>query len=82
MFKNNNNNNGANMKKQTKIDLVMLISELDNFYHGRQGKDFFNQIEIESERWDFEDRIYNLYNDLQDKLDELEKENNLTKEVA
>jgi hypothetical protein len=28
----------------------------------------------ESERIDFEDRIYNLYNDLQDKLDEIEKE--------
>jgi hypothetical protein len=50
----------------------MLISDLDNFYSYR-GKEFFNLLE-ESERIDFEDRIYNLYNDLQDKLDEIEKE--------
>jgi hypothetical protein len=60
------------MKKETKQDLEMLISDLDNFYSYR-GKEFFNLLE-ESERIDFEDRIYNLYNDLQDKLDEIEKE--------
>ena len=60
------------MKKGTKQDLEMLISDLDNFYSYR-GKEFFNLLE-ESERIDFEDRIYNLYNDLQDKLDEIEKE--------
>ena len=60
------------MKKGTKQDLEMLISDLDNFYSYR-GKEFFNFLE-ESERIDFEDRIYNLYNDLQDKLDEIEKE--------
>ena len=62
------------MKKQTKSDLKTLIKELENFYHGSEGKDFFNQIESDKERFDFEDRIYNLYNDLQDKLDELEIE--------
>jgi hypothetical protein len=60
------------MKKETKQDLEMLISDLDNFYSYR-GKEFFNLLK-ESERIDFEDRIYNLYNDLQDKLDEIEKE--------
>lgn len=60
------------MKKGTKQDLEMLISDLDNFYSYR-GKEFFNLLE-ESERIDFEDRIYNLYNDLQDRMDEIEKE--------
>ena len=63
------------MKKQTKSDLQMIIKDLENFYHGAEGKDFFNQIESDKERFDFEDRIYYLYNDLQDKLDELEEEN-------
>ena len=64
------------MKKQTKSDLQMIIQDLENFYHGAEGKDFFNQIEIDKERLDFQDRIYHLYNDLQDKLDELEEEEN------
>ena len=68
------------MEKGTKQDLEMLISELDNFYSYR-GRKFFKLLD-EDERIDLEDRCYNLYNDLQDKLDELEKESNLTKEVA
>jgi len=60
------------MQKGTKQDLEMLINDLDNFYSYR-GKEFFNLLE-ENERIDFEDRIYNLYNDLQDKMDEIEKE--------
>jgi hypothetical protein len=61
------------MEKATKQDLEMLINDLDNFYSYR-GKNFFKLLE-EDERIDFEDRIYNLYNDLQDKMDEIEKEN-------
>jgi hypothetical protein len=79
MFK-NKNNKGANMEKGTKQDLEMLISDLDNFYSYR-GRKFFKLLD-EDERIDLEDRCYNLYNDLQDKLDELEKESNPTKEVA
>ena len=71
MFK-NKNNKGANMKKGTKQDLEMLINDLDNFYSYR-GREFFKLLE-ENERIDFEDRIYNLYNDLQDRMDEIEKE--------
>ena len=68
------NKKGETMKKQTKSDLQTIITELENFYHGSEGKDFFNQIESDRERFDFQDRIYYLYNDLQDKLDELEQE--------
>jgi hypothetical protein len=60
------------MKKGTKQDLEMLINDLDNFYSYR-GREFFKLLE-ENERIDFEDRIYNLYNDLQDRMDEIEKE--------
>jgi len=61
------------MEKATKQDLEMLINDLDNFYSYR-GKNFFKLLE-EDERIDFEDRIYHLYNDLQDRMDEIEKEN-------
>ena len=61
------------MEKGTKQDLEMLIDDLDNFYTYR-GKNFFKLLE-EDERINFEDRIYHLYNDLQDKMDEIEKEN-------
>jgi hypothetical protein len=61
------------MEKGTKQDLEMLIDDLDNFYSYR-GKNFFKLLE-EDERIDFEDRIYHLYNDLQDRMDEIEKEN-------
>ena len=61
------------MKKGTKQDLEMLINDLDNFYSYR-GRKFFKLLE-EDERIDFEDRIYHLYNDLQDRMDEIEKEN-------
>ena len=61
------------MEKGTKQDLEMLIDDLDNFYSYR-GKNFFKLLE-EDERINFEDRIYHLYNDLQDKMDEIEKEN-------
>ena len=68
------------MEKGTKQDLEMLISELEKFYSYR-GRKFFKLLD-EDERIDLENSCYNLYNDLQDKLDELEKESNLTKEVA
>ena len=61
------------MEKGTKQDLEMLIDDLDNFYSYR-GRNFFKLFE-EDERINFEDRIYHLYNDLQDKMDEIEKEN-------
>jgi exonuclease I len=61
------------MEKGTKQDLEMLIDDLDNFYSYR-GRNFFKLLE-EDERINFEDRIYHLYNDLQDKMDEIEKEN-------
>jgi len=61
------------MEKATKQDLEMLIDDLDNFYSYR-GRKFFKLLE-EDERIDFEDRIYHLYNDLQDRMDEIEKEN-------
>ena len=63
------------MEKGTKQDLEMLINDLDNFYSYR-GKNFFKLLE-EDERIDFEDRIYHLYNDLQDRMDEIEKENKI-----
>ncbi len=63
------------MEKGTKQDLEMLINDLDNFYSYR-GKNFFKLLE-ENERIDFEDRIYNLYNDLQDRMDEIEEENKI-----
>jgi exonuclease I len=61
------------MEKGTKQDLEMLIDDLDNFYSYR-GRNFFKLLE-EDERIDFEDRIYHLYNDLQDRMDEIEEEN-------
>jgi exonuclease I len=61
------------MEKGTKQDLEMLINDLDNFYSYR-GRNFFKLLE-EDERIDFEDRIYHLYNDLQDRMDEIEEEN-------
>ena len=57
------------MEKGTKQDLEMLIDDLDNFYSYR-GRNFFKLLE-EDERIDFEDRIYHLYNDLQDRMDEI-----------
>ena len=63
------------MEKGTKQDLEMLIDDLDNFYSYR-GRKFFKLLE-EDERIDFEDRIYHLYNDLQDRMDEIEKENKI-----
>ena len=63
------------MEKGTKQDLEMLIDDLDNFYSYR-GRNFFKLLE-EDERIDFEDRIYHLYNDLQDRMDEIEKENKI-----
>ena len=57
------------MEKGTRQDLEMLINDLDNFYSYR-GRNFFKLLE-EDERIDFEDRIYHLYNDLQDRMDEI-----------
>jgi len=55
----------------TKQDLEMLISDLDNFYSYR-GRKFFQLLD-EDERIDFEDRIYNLKEDLEEKFEELKQ---------
>ena len=55
----------------TKQDLEMLINDLDNFYSYR-GRKFFKLLD-EDERIDFEDRIYNLKEDLEEKFEELNK---------
>ena len=55
----------------TKQDLEMLISELDNFYSYR-GRKFFKLLD-EDDRIDLEDRMYNLKEDLEERLDELNK---------
>ena len=55
----------------TKQDLEMLISELDNFYSYR-GRKFFKLLD-EDERIDFEDRIYNLKEDLEEKFEEIKQ---------
>tara|TARA_R110000737_G_scaffold5268_2_gene17075 strand:- start:166 stop:372 length:207 start_codon:yes stop_codon:yes gene_type:complete len=56
----------------TKQDLEMLIDDLDYFYSYR-GRSFFKLLE-EHERINFEDRIYNLKEDLEEKLDEINKQ--------
>ena len=55
----------------TKQDLQMLINELDNFYSYR-GRKFFKLLD-EDERIDFEDRIYNLKEDLEEKFEEIKQ---------
>ena len=55
----------------TKQDLEMLINDLDNFYSYR-GRKFFKLLD-EDERIDFEDRIYNLKEDLEEKFEELKQ---------
>ena len=72
---NNNNTIGGSMSNKlelgTKQDLEMLINDLDNFYSYR-GRKFFKLLD-EDERIDFEDRIYNLKEDLEEKFEELNK---------
>ena len=55
----------------TKQDLEMLINDLDNFYSYR-GRKFFKLLD-EDERIDFEDRIYNLKEDLEEKFEEIKQ---------
>ena len=55
----------------TKQDLEMLISELDNFYSYR-GRKFFKLLD-EDDRIDLEDRMYHLKEDLEERLDEINK---------
>jgi hypothetical protein len=49
----------------------MLINDLDNFYSYR-GRKFFKLLD-EDERIDFEDRIYNLKEDLEEKFEEIKQ---------
>ena len=55
----------------TKQDLEMLVSELDNFYSHR-GRKFFKLLD-EDDRIDLEDRMYHLKEDLEERLDEINK---------
>jgi len=72
---NNNNTIGDSMSNKlelgTKQDLEMLINDLDYFYSYR-GRKFFQLLD-EDERIDFEDRIYNLKEDLEEKFEELKQ---------